>query len=59
MVAQEVAQLRTKIGLLMKKFAVTKGKKVNIVGSRGKTSRHEDSYSKKEEKYLDREIVSF
>ncbi|KAF3653224.1 hypothetical protein FXO38_15745 [Capsicum annuum] len=41
-VAQEVAQLRTEIGLLTKQFVVIGAEKVNAVRSQGKAPRHDE-----------------
>ena len=58
-VAQEVAQLRTEIGLLAKQIAARDAKKVHAVGAQGKSARHDDSESDEEAKYLDREVAGF
>lgn len=58
-VAQEVAQLRTKIRLITKKFSIIRAEKMNGVGAQGKAPRHEDSHFKEEVKYLNREVVGF
>lgn len=52
-VSQEVAQLRTYIGLLAQQFASIGEEKVNVVGARGKSSIHEEFNSYKKSKYLD------
>lgn len=51
MVSEEVPQLRTEIGLLMKQFAVIGEEKVNVVGSRGKDSRHKELDFEEEAKF--------
>lgn len=56
-VAQEVAWLRTGIGLLTKKFVTMNGEKMKIVGTWGKSVKHDESISKEKSKYLDKEMV--
>lgn len=56
---QEIAHLRTDIGILIFQFEIMNSEKVNIVGSQGKDSRSYDSDLKEEEKYLDRELAGF
>lgn len=57
--AQEVAKLRTKIGVLMKQFLSLGVEKVNAFGTRGKIYGHEELNSEEEAKYLDGEMTSF
>lgn len=58
-IAQEVSQLRIKICLLTKQSTIIGEEKVNVVGTRGKTSRNKKSNFDEEAKYLDRKMVCF
>lgn len=49
-----MAQLRIDIILLTKQFMAVAANNVNAVGTWGKVSRHKDSDSEAEAKYLDR-----
>lgn len=50
---QEVAHLRTEVGLFTKMFTMMNSKKVNKVGSQGKASISYDSDLEENTKYLD------
>lgn len=51
--------MRTKIFFLTKKFVPVGTEKVNVVGALVKAALYEDSDSKEEAKYLDREVLGF
>lgn len=57
--AQEFAQLTIKVGLLIKQFIIMNSEKVNEVGTQGRASKSYDSYVEEEDKFIDRELVSF
>lgn len=54
-----MAQLRTEIGLCIKQFITMNAEKVNAVGTRGKSTKHDESGSKEEAMYFNREITGF
>lgn len=59
MVAQEVAQLRTNIGLLTKQFASMSAEKVKVVATQGTTSKPFEIESEEEANFLNRRLADF
>lgn len=57
LIAREVAQLRIKLNLFTKQFAVVDTKNVNVVRSQGKEPRNDNSNFDQEFKYLNNQVT--